>query len=754
MEYREMRFWGAVQGVGFRPHLCRLGRELGLVGGVWNAGGEAYARLGGDSALLEEFGRRAVCEAPRLCRVAGVENRGIEAFAADGFEIWESAGGSGWPPLPDAGICDACVGELWGDGRRRNYPFIACADCGPRQSMAASLPYDRENTAMRDFPLCPECAAEFEDMGDRRFHAQPLACHECGPSLKLVWLEDGKIAEFAGKGIPGRLFAPLQVQMLASCLYEGGVLAIKGVGGYHLVCDAWNLRAVERIRAFKDRPFKPLALMGSHLDYPLAGAWPGPAMPIVIGDCGFEIEGIAPGLGKLGIMRPYTALHHMLLWEFGRLRHKPLLVMTSANLKDMPLAAANEDGRLFLGNPADIVAEHDREILSPIDDSIVEAGRVLRLGRGLAPHVFFLKRPARAPGWVLGMGAELKSAFCFLKDERAILGPHMGDLKEAAALEAYERALGRLMEFMGAKPAIIARDAHPDYWSGRLAADLAARLGARLADVQHHVAHAAAVLAEAGHFQPALAICLDGMGYGPNGEIWGGEILELALGGSWRRLASLRPFPLPGGDLAARWPCRIAQGLAAQAGIAGPLEGAEAGAINQMLAAGLNCPKASSAGRLFEAMAAGLGLCGQATYEGEAGARLQARAEAFIKANGPVSDPLEIIPANWLAGPLPRLDAAAMYAAAMAALQKGMEPDRIAAAFHQAMAAAFARKAAELAGPIRHVALCGGCFQNSLLAGLLAQALKAEGLIPIQNKFAPVNDGGIALGQAAWAGFM
>ena len=733
---------GAVQGVGFRPYVYRLAVGLGIAGHVRNgpAGVEIEAE-GGNDAIAVLIDRLRAAPAP--AQVEGVECAWLAPVGARGFVVAasDSAAGSALP-LPDLAPCAECLAEVRDPaGRRFGYAFTSCSHCGPRYSQIGALPYDRERTAMAAFTLCADCAAEYADPASRRFRHEANACPACGPRLTFYDARGGALAD-GGDALT----------RAAALLRSGGILALKGAGGFQLLTDARDARAIERLRERKRRPDKPLAVMFADLAAvraacrvsPAEQAWlAAPAAPIVLLDRRPEClgaalpAGLAPGNPRLGAMLPATPLHVLLLDGLGF-----PVVATSGNASGEPLCADNGEALARLAGIADGFLLHDRAILHPLDDSVMQiaAGRaqVLRLARGLAPLA--LDGGAQA---VLALGGQLKTALAVGGAGRIVAGPHIGDLDSALALARFDAASVALPALSGVAPQVLVCDAHPDYASSiRAARDCRPAIA-----VQHHHAHVAAVMAEHGLGGDGLGVAFDGAGLGEDGTLWGGEFLYCDQARS-RRVAWLRPFPLPGGERAAREPRRAALGLLYAAygfglgGAALAFSAAEQRTLLQALERGLNAPLTSSVGRLFDAVAALLGLCQVMSFEGQAAAALQAAAET-VPAQAPYALPLvqdgDGLVADWA----PLLDAVLAERAA------GVSVALIGARFHAALAALVPAVAARLGAS--RVVLAGGCFQNRRLLDETRAALENRGLAVFWPQRLPPGDGGLAVGQATVA---
>ena len=770
-----IRARGLVQGVGFRPTVWRISRELGLRGDVRNDGDGVLIRVQGPVESRDRLCERLRGECPPLARIDQLERRSLDIAERLGpFAIIASvATAVHTGVVPDAATCRACAAEVQDPGNRRfRYPFTNCTHCGPRLSILRAIPYDRANTSMAPFAMCPDCAAEYRDPADRRFHAQPNACVICGPR---VWLEDtaGQRIDPSGLGVTDAIAA---ADLL---LRQGQIIAIKGIGGFHLACDAARAETVLELRRRKHRDAKPFALMARDLDVirrccrlsdAEAELLDSPAAPIVLldrhaGARGLVADAVAPGQDSLGFMLPYSPLHLLLLaaWDGP-------LVMTSGNLSDEPQCTDNAEATDRLAGLADAWLLHDREIVNRVDDSVARVidgvPRLLRRARGYAPAPLSLPPGLEAAPPLLALGAELKSTICLVQHGQAILSQHLGDLEDARTARAFERAVDLYRQLFELAPRAIAVDLHPDYRStqrGRIWAD---EEGIPVIALQHHFAHIAAVLADndwpldAG---PVIGVALDGLGYGIDGRVWGGELLVADYLG-FRRVGHLREVPLPGGARAMREPWRnlvahleVAFGWDEVArrwprlALTKRLSKRPLDLLQRMMARGVNAPLSSSCGRLFDAVAAALDIRADAiAYEGQAAVELEAAARRGLGAAG---DGYAFVVEQdassgaWLLSPAP------MWCALLDDLATGVETAHIAARFHIGLAAVVADLAAQLAAErgLATVALSGGVFQNRTLFEAVAARLQGRGLSVLTHRRVPANDGGIALGQAVAA---
>lgn len=772
-EGRAIRVRGQVQGVGFRPTVWRLAHECGLRGDVRNDAEGVMIHVWGEPFTLDQFLFRLREEPPPLARVDEVESAPLDGAAPTRpFHIVASQSGAVHTGVvPDAGTCPACLGEVMAPSDRRyRYPFTNCTHCGPRLSIVRSIPYDRAHTSMGSFAMCADCRAEYEAPADRRFHAQPNACPVCGPRVRLLHMDGRDVDCFA-------LDAADEIEAASRMLAQGTIIAIKGLGGFHLACDAGDARAVVALRARKQRYHKPFALMARDIDVVRnyadvseqeAALLHSPAAPIVLlraNGCVRVADAVAPKQGTLGFMLPYTPLHHLLLQEWKR-----PIVLTSGNRSDEPQCIGNNEARETLADIADAVLLHDRDIVNRVDDSVVKfiagAPVLLRRARGYAPASLRLPADfAQAPP-VLALGGELKNTFCLLRDGEAIVSQHLGDLENAAANAACKRTLKLYLEMYGHVPRVLVIDAHPDYLPSKFGREWTAASGIRQITVQHHHAHIAACMADNGvelDTPPVFGIALDGLGYGDDGTLWGGEFL-LADYLGFERVASFMPVAMPGGTQAIRQPWRMAYAHLRRVGNWPQLASEHASlpffrALNEkplatldhMIDAGFNSPLTSSAGRLFDAVAAVIGLCHVTSYEGQAAIELEAVVDsAALRDDNHYH--FSIVDVDGL----PRLEPVPMWRALLRDLRGGVSVAVMAARFHAGLARAIAEMIEYLAHPHGdrwpgRIALSGGVFQNAILSEQLISLLESNGMEVLRHARVPANDGGLSLGQAVIA---
>lgn len=724
-----VRLRGAVQGVGFRPFVYRLAQECRLTGWVRNDGDGVLAELQG--AEVDAFLKELRVKAPPLARIDRIETTQIANKPDTGFEIVSSYDGPiGTAIPPDAALCDDCLAELFDSSDRRHlYPFIACAHCGPRYTIVERLPYDRPQTSMAEFPLCPNCAAEYANPANRRFHAQPVACPACGPRL------DANVEEIFDR------------------LRRGGIVAIKGLGGFHLACDAGNEKAVSRLRASKQRDGKPFAVMVVNIASAqrLADVSPAdaalmtaPTRPVVLVRHRAKrlAPSIAPGLNTIGVMLPSTPIHYLLFHEaVGRPTGTAwleeaqdlVLTMTSANTGGDPLVIDNAEARRRLADIADLVVGHDRRIVVRCDDSVMQVVTdkpfFVRRSRGFAPQAIKLARPVPP---ILGVGGHLKATVCVTRGDEAFLSQHVGDLETVETRRFFDETVAHILNVLQVTPQRVAHDLHPDFHSTRLAASL----GVPTVAVQHHHAHIASVMAEHGLVGPALGLALDGFGLGPDGQAWGGELLRVERAG-FTRLGHLALLPQPSGDRAAREPWRMGAAALHRLGRGreiGAFFAAQpaAAALAGILASGGSIAKTTSCGRLFDAACGLLGICPVSSYEGQAPMMLEAL----------VTRPEALAGGWWLRDGV--LDLAPL-------LDRLTRCDAVAGAnmFHGTLIAALSEWAASAAAAegVQTIALSGGCFLNRVLTEGLEEALGKRGISVLLPRATPPNDGGLSLGQ-------
>ena len=737
---------GTVQGVGFRPWVWRLAQELGLNGQVSNDPDGVHIQAWGSEMALNALCSRLQLESPTSARVEALSWDPLPGHGAPGFHIEES-GSAGEPTLtipPDLAPCPDCLRELFDPtDRRYRYPFLNCTACGPRYTVLTGLPWDRQRTTLVGFPLCPDCLAEYEDPADRRFHAQPIACPACGPLLRLV----------DAHGIP---MSGDPIQLAATSIAGGAIVAIQGVGGFQLACDATDPEVVARLRRGKQREEKPFAVMVrdlaaarllARIDPVEAGLLEDAARPIVLLRArphSALAHQVAPGTDLLGLMLPSTPLHHLLLAG-----GKHPMVMTSGNRRGAPILICPEAARRELSGVADLFLVHDRPIANRADDSVVAvlSGRstLLRRARGYVPRPVHLPRAVARP--TLAVGALLKAAPCLAVDDTAWLGPHVGDLEGVAAMEAMEESVARLEQLLGVRAEVLAHDLHPDLPSTRWAS---ARPALARVGVQHHHAHVAAALAEHGLMGPALALTWDGVGLGTDGTGWGGELLLADLAG-FTRIATLSPLPLAGGDQAVREPWRLALALLMELGHKVPdclpfsaIPGPRIESVRRMLRQQVACPPVHGLGRWFDAV--GALLLGRAVvdFEGQLAMELETAARRWTGRERIIPLPFSLDRSGepWVLNLWPAVGTL------INAWLAGQPGDLLAARFHQTLVEAGFRliaRARQVHGPLPAL-LTGGCFQNALLVDGLVHALPTD-LPLLRHGECPPGDGGLSLGQ-------
>ncbi len=776
----EIRVRGRVQGVGFRPTVWRFAQELGLSGEVLNDPEGVVIRVTGNGDAISLLVERLRREPPPLARIEQIESRPISEMPISGFRISETVGGAARTEVaPDTATCPACAQEVFDPFQRRyRYAFANCTHCGPRLSIIKGIPYDRSGTTMAAFVMCDACLSEYHNPADRRFHAEAIACSACGPKARLV--------RFDGRAISFDQHSMLDdVDAICSLLQKGQIVAVKGLGGYQLACDATNTDAVLRLRKAKMRAAKPFALMARDLDIVRRYCTPNAEeerqltsseSPIVLmratGPDRLP-DAVAPGIRTLGFMLPTTPLHLIALRRMDR-----PIVMTSGNRSEEPQIIDDDEACTRLAGIADFALVHDRKIATRVDDSVVRVmegvSRVLRRARGFAPTPIKLPDGFDAAPDLLAMGGELKSAFCLVKNGEAVLSQHQGDLEDAETFDDFRRNLSLYAELFDHAPRALVADLHPEYLSAKLARDRARGEGLPLIEVQHHHAHVAACLADNDRpfvAPPVLGIVLDGLGWGVDGTVWGGEFLLVDYRRA-ERLGTFKPVAMLGGAQAVREPWRnLYAHLMAEIGWAefamnfaelelyGYLAEKPRPILDAMIRNAVNAPKASSCGRLFDAVAAALDICRERqAYEGEAATRLESIVDerTMREESDDLAYPFTIPNLRGLG--LPYIEPLAVWRAMLGDLILRTPAPVMAARFHKGLARAIVTMTRKLAcgepgrGPrFDTVALSGGCFQNEVLFGEVVRRLKADAVTVLSHTRVPANDGGLALGQAAVA---
>jgi len=762
-----LKIQGVVQGVGFRPFVHRLASRFGYSGTVVNSADGVVIRLAPPLSRLDSFLQCLQEEAPPLANIISLEKTNIKVFPCEpGFVILESerSGAAGAMIPPDAAVCDDCLDELFSrNDRRYLYPFINCTNCGPRFTIVESIPYDRPNTSMKVFPMCPGCGREYHDPVNRRFHAQPNACWQCGPSLS--WHD--------GNGRQLKCDDPLREAGRA--LAHGKVVAMRGLGGFHLSVDAGSQQAVQKLRERKRRPTKPLAVMVADVQAAMKICGISGKEKDLLCSCRRPIvllpkkndstlaPSVAPGILHLGLMLPYTPFHHLL---FRVEDTPPALVMTSGNRSEEPICTANDEAIEKLAGIADFFLLHNRDIVTKVDDSVVrvidDSERLIRRSRGYVPGSVALSR--RLPD-ILACGAELKSTFCMTRGKAAFLSQHIGDLASPETLEFFAESVRHMQNVLEFEAEAVACDLHPDYLSTRFAEST----GRPLYRVQHHHAHAAAVMAEHGLTEDTFAVILDGAGFGPDGTVWGGEILLAGLT-SFKRLASLEEMMMPGGDAAVREPWRMAMAALWAAyggeGLAGSdrlvpalakIASAKKDSLGQMMSRQVNTPLTSSCGRLFDALAALLDLCLVSGYEGHAAMVLEATAWQAVRGDWMDDEPGDVqrfpVEIKEEQGRMV-IRTAPLIRSVVDSLARSDDRAGLALAFHRWLILSITTVIKELAERLgkKNVVLGGGCMQNGLLLAGLGKNLRSAGFQVFSAEKVPANDGGLSLGQAVVAG--
>ena len=753
MTTKEMRVYGIVQGVGFRPFVHRLAETHGLAGYVANKGSYVEIVAAGSEKSLDAFRHELVGKAPERALIFRVDVRDVVAYLGRGFSIAESETDCGSRFVsPDIAICKACRTELFDKNDRRYlHPFINCTDCGPRLTILDEMPYDRERTSMKSFPMCEACAEEYHDRDSRRYDAQPIACHDCGPQVYLL---------------DGSLWGADAIRAVRRAICEGKIAAVKGIGGFHLCCDATNEAAVNLLRQRKQRPTKPFAVMVRNLETAareaeipeaMCAVLDGPEKPILImrrRDGGKIAPAAAPGSHRVGLMLPYTPLHLLLFDYPDRLSVSDVLIMTSGNPPGAPICRTDDEARETLAPLADVILSHDRRIRVRADDSVMEIydgePYMIRRSRGYAPLPVFLPSLEKAGGGVLAVGGELKNTFCLGQGGMFYPSAHIGDMGDLRSVDCLRETSERMASLLAIEPRVVAYDPHPSYHTAKFAKSL----GLPTIAVQHHHAHIVSCMAENGREKPVIGVAFDGTGYGADGSVWGGEIL-LADYKDYTRLGSIEPFSQAGGERAAREGWRIATGLlrgedATETAIRlGLGSEEEIGAQSFLLKNGINTVTSTSAGRLFDAVSAVLGLCYVSTFEGEAAMRLQFTAEAsdMKEESFEPSTLSKAVDGRML------LPTTALFSEIVRRRLAGGSISRLAMMFHVSLAdmiAAACDAARETTG-ISTVALSGGVFQNTLLLRLVEKRLRKDGFELLRHRLVPANDGGLSLGQAVYA---
>lgn len=763
IQRRQVAVRGVVQGVGFRPFVYRLAIEEGLAGLIGNDTDGVTIEVEGPSTSLDSFLARLRSEPPPLARIDSIAVRDIAPTGDTGFRIVASEVlgrvSTGIPA--DAATCPDCLRELLSPvDRRYRYPFLNCTNCGPRYTITQRIPYDRPQTSMARFKMCPACQAEYDDPVNRRFHAQPNACWDCGPQLSLVFADGNPISAID------------PIAETTARLAAGEILAIKGIGGFHLCVDATSEAAVMRLRQRKRRFGKPLAVMVRDLDAARTICdltdveellLTTPARPIVLAhrhDHGPIAPSVAPGIPWLGLFLPYAPLHHLLFAD-SRIQ---ALVMTSANLSEEPIAIDNDEARARLGAIADAFLMHDREILQRCDDSVTAvvdgAPQLIRRARGFVP--LGVPLPHDAPP-LIAVGGHLKNVFALARGRFVYQSQHLGDLENLTGLNFFRESLDHLIRTFEIEPETVVHDLHPGYLSTEWAKEWASARGLRLIAVQHHHAHVAGCMAEHAIDSEVIGLSLDGTGYGADGRIWGGEVL-IARPDGFERFAHLDYVPMPGGEAAIREPWRMALGHLRHVGfdLESPeiltLVGAkqsEVRVLRRMIERGVNAPLTSSCGRLFDAVAAVvLHRTNNVDYEAQAAIELEGLAvdENYGIGDAPAYE-MELVGGNWPAREPVKICAGSLWGGLIEDLRSGVSKARIAARFHAAVASAFVRASVQARSTtgIKQVALSGGCMHNRRLAHLLRTGLEAEGFEVFQHRNVSPGDGGLSYGQAAVA---
>ncbi|MFN5592266.1 MAG: carbamoyltransferase HypF [Aphanizomenon sp.] len=774
MRIEEIRVCGIVQGVGFRPTVYRLAKVFGLKGEVYNDGKGVLIRVSGSEEIITDFVNKLYQECPPLARINQVV-RGLYwgEFNFDNFVISPSINGVIKTQVsPDAASCPQCQREIFDPfSRYFRYPFTNCTHCGPRLTIIRAIPYDRDNTSMANFPMCKECEREYEDVENRRFHAQPVACFVCGPR---AWLERAD-----GKPMISDMFSMLDdLDAVCTLLQKGEIIAIKGLGGFNLACDATLQNAVQKLRNRKYRYHKPLALMArdiniiseycyiNDLEKQLLTSSAAPIVLLKIKDNSKLASDLAPGQNTLGFMLPYTPLHHLILR-----RMKVPIVLTSANISNEPQCINNEDAKDKLSKIADYFLLHNRDIVNRVDDSVVRVIdnkiQTLRRARGYAPAPIILPPGFEKIPPILAMGSELKNTFCLLREGEAILSQHLGDLENVSAFNAYQETLNLYLNLFEHKPEIIAIDKHPEYLSSKLGKQLATVNHIKLEEIQHHHAHIAACMAEnqiSLDTKPILGIAFDGLGYGEDGTLWGGEFL-LTDYQNFQRLATFKPMPMIGGKQAIYQPWRNTYSELIKAfsweeiqekyrdlAIIKFLEHKNPKLLNQIIEKGINSPLTSSVGRLFDAVAAAIGICPeQCSYEGQAAIEMEAIADTNILNND--KETLNYSFKLEKSANIYYIDTSPTWREILNDIKQHISSSEIAAKFHQSLAITTVKIVKQLKqeNQFNQVVLTGGVFQNQILLQQVKMRLEKLEINVLTHSIVPTNDGGLSLGQSVIA---
>ncbi|OBQ16950.1 MAG: carbamoyltransferase [Anabaena sp. WA113] len=774
MRIEEIRVCGIVQGVGFRPTVYRLAKVFGLKGEVYNDGEGVLIRVSGSEEEITDFVNKLYQECPPLARINEViRSPYLGEFDFNDFVISRSVNSVVKTEIsPDAAICPQCQREIFDPfSRYFRYPFTNCTHCGPRLTIIRAIPYDRNNTSMANFSMCKECEKEYQDVENRRFHAQPVACFVCGPR---AWLERAD-----GKPVISDMFSMLDdLDAVCTLLQKGEIVAIKGLGGFHLACDATLQNAVQKLRNRKYRYHKPLALMArdiniiseycyiNDLEKQLLTSSAAPIVLLKIKDNSKLASDLAPGQNTLGFMLPYTPLHHLILR-----RMKVPIVLTSANISNEPQCINNEDAKDKLSKIADYFLLHNRDIVNRVDDSVVRVIdnkiQTLRRARGYAPAPIILPPGFEKIPPILAMGSELKNTFCLLREGEAILSQHLGDLENASAFNAYQETLNLYLNLFQHKPEIIAIDKHPEYLSSKLGKELATVNNIKLAEIQHHHAHIAACMAEnqiSLDTKPILGIAFDGLGYGEDGTLWGGEFL-LADYQSFQRLATFKPMPMIGGKQAIYQPWRNTYSELIKAfsweeiqekyrdlAIIKFLENKNPKLLNQIIEKGINSPLTSSVGRLFDAVAAAIGICPeQCSYEGQAAIEMEAIADTNILNND--KETLNYSFKLEKSANIYYIDTSPTWREILDDIKQHISSSEIAAKFHQSLAITTVKIVKQLKqeNQFNQVILTGGVFQNQILLQQVKMRLEKLEINVLTHSIVPTNDGGLSLGQSVIA---